>query len=1450
MPFDQQTRNRLQKFVTESRSLLSRDFTRQLQNDHGMDPESGHISALDKLTRLDPGRLETARLLREMLEHRAVANPTAGTRAALDRIVREQAFTVLNRLCALRMAEARGILFESIGKAYRSKGFQLYHRLAGSAHGEIGDAYRCFLFSLFDEFAADLPVLFDRYSPMGRLFPRESTLLDLFDRINHPEIAPLWAEDEAIGWIYQYFNSAEERREMRAQSQAPRNSRELAVRNQFFTPRYVVEFLTDNTLGRLWREMTRGNTALDETCRYRVRRPNENFLARGERPAPDLAAEALDQEALLNQPVHIPHRPLKDPREIRVIDPACGSMHFGLYAFDLFETIYSEAWDMAQTGEIPDGADPSFADFQRHVTDYASKEEYLKEVPRLIIERNIHGVEIDARAAQIAGLSLWLRAQRAWQERAVPFRDRPRIRKSNIVRAEPMPGEKEMLKEFTGGLKPRVLGKLVEIIFEKMALAGEAGSLLRIEKEIEEALVLAREEYSRRLVERKHKVGKAQPLPGFGEFEQKETFDFSDLPGKTDFWETARQSILDALEEYAAHAEATDASRKRLFAEDAARGFAFIDICLKRFDAALMNPPFGEASLPTKSYMNATYLDTKGDVYKAFVECFQDRLEPGGFLGIISNRTGFFLTGSTDWRERIVLRLYKPLFLADFGHGVLDALVETAAYVLRSLTKEEDRRLTASLMHDLNRVKTDDTGWFSVPKYVKARGRGIKRHQAITELERLKEYGCIEEPKRSAFRKFKTTTYNPLDDTSNADENQSEMICFRLMKVAEKASLLHSLVSQPNQPGTFVVRPKSFRIMPNSPFSYWCGEKVRRIFKHLKNSNEKKIQARRGPSSGDDFRRIRCWWEIGAKIKHGFGTWIPFSKGGVYSRYYADIYLMVEWEPRRNTFMGFFGRPGRWIERPESLGFFFRQGLTWPRRTSSGISLRVLPKGCIFADKGPAAFVPGDRAKQLLALLCFMNSAPFEALIAFQLAAADTAARSYEVGIIQRTPIPDFSEKKYQSLSNAAHNAWSLKRGLDTIEETSHVFHLPALFQVSGEMLNDRAKEWSFHVMGVEEKLSTIQSDVDAQALDAYGLEPSDLYSDDDENETTAGDAGTNDDEPSDGPDPKYTAGLTAGLISWAMGAALGRFDVQFATGDRPIPREPEPFAPLPPCSPGMLLGPEGLPAEPGDVPDDYSLRISWGGVLVDDEGHSEDITARVREVIEVVWEDGAGEIEREIREILGVRATRDYFAKPARFFADHLKRYSKSRRNAPIYWPLSTATGAYTLWLYYPRLTDQTLYTCVNDFVEPKLTWASARANEQRRATDRSRRDEKKLEKFANLEADLEDFREELLRVAEFWKPDLNDGVQITAAPLWRLFRHKPWQKKLKQTWEKLKKGDYDWSHLARAVWPDRVIRKCHEDRSLAIAHDVEDELWVEKKVVGGGRGGKEKVVWEPRAK
>ena len=146
MAFDQSTRNRLQRFVSDARALLTEEFTRQLQHDYGMNPATGEVAELATLTHLDDTRRETARLLHDTMAHYLATAPSGGKKEVLERIVREQAFSALNRLAALRMMEARGYLIESVSKGYQSRGFQLYQRLAGSALGETGDAYRCYLY--------------------------------------------------------------------------------------------------------------------------------------------------------------------------------------------------------------------------------------------------------------------------------------------------------------------------------------------------------------------------------------------------------------------------------------------------------------------------------------------------------------------------------------------------------------------------------------------------------------------------------------------------------------------------------------------------------------------------------------------------------------------------------------------------------------------------------------------------------------------------------------------------------------------------------------------------------------------------------------------------------------------------------------------------------------------------------------------------------------------------------------------------------------------------------------------------------------------------------------------------------------------------------------------------------------------------------------------------------
>jgi hypothetical protein len=269
------------------------------------------------------------------------------------------------------------------------------------------------------------------------------------------------------------------------------------------------------------------------------------------------------------------------------------------------------------------------------------------------------------------------------------------------------------------------------------------------------------------------------------------------------------------------------------------------------------------------------------------------------------------------------------------------------------------------------------------------------------------------------------------------------------------------------------------------------------------------------------------------------------------------------------------------------------------------------------------------------------------------------------------------------------------------------------------------------------------------------------------------------------------------------VGVAFCRFDLRLTGGERAIPPEPEPFDALPSRSPGMYPETE----EPADRPD----------ILVDDEGHVDDLAARALTVAERVRVDAPENL-------------RGWLAKE--FFPLHIKMYSKSRRKAPIYWQLATPSTSYSVWLYIHAFSKDTLFRVQNDYAAQKLAHEERRLESitlelREKATATQRRE---LAAQAVFVEELRAFLDEVKRVAPLWNPNLDDGVIVNFAPLWRLVpQNKSWQKELKSTWDALCEGKYDWAHLAMHLWPERAVPKCATDRSLAIAHGLEEVFWIE---------------------
>lgn len=1420
MSFDKPTRNLLAKMVSAARDRLAEDISAQLQSTYGLYPDGSRLDVAQT-----PEDRHAAGELRALLEHFESAEPEGKSQKtnAYQRLVREIGFTLFNRLAALRLCEERGLVIECVRSGMNSAGFQLYDRLAGGALGNRFQTYQAFIETVFDELAADLGVLFDRRTPQSAVFPSEPAFNDVLVLLNDTELfsRKIWQQDETIGWIYQYYNDPTERKKMRDESQAPRNSRELAVRNQFFTPRYVVEFLTDNTLGRTWYEMRQGKTKLTGQCRYLVQRKHPIFLKKDQdaptpydrttasmgdpdlpgemwiRPNPEIESisdifaygltvggydyarevfkvdcgelannrreqyrdtgkwvgsfeelrcclffeqrryhhfgqgpEGEDADAILalykavceqwyREVDAIPFRAKKDPRRLRVLDPACGSGHFLLYAFDLLETIYIEAYGDPELG--PDLQD-----------DFPDQANFERQVPRLILENNLHGIDIDPRAAQIAAVALWLRAQRAWQAQKLGPAARPQVSRSHIVVAEPMLGDEELLEEFIADLPkdqhPEIIGPLVRTVFEKMKLAGEAGSLLKIEEELNEAIEQARTAWT-------HAPQPEQLsfLPGHPKPKQLGL----DLSGVTDesFWRHAEELVLHALEDYAWHAENGKGLRRRLFAGDASQGFAFVDLCRNYFDVVLMNPPFGEFSRGVKSYANDKYPETSNDIFAAFIDRFLSKLAIKGELGAITSRNGFFLGTFKKWRHSILLAKSHISAVVDLGQDVMDdAMVEAAAYCLHNTEL------------------------------------GIEGETHFIRLLGI--------------------------------QNREEALQHEIRNIEEGS----------RQPNIFLKKIDEFKNIRLAPFVYWVPKRIMTSLSKAGSLEPDAGLVRCGLSTGNNERFVRVLWEVPNNLIAK--RWVPLVMTGSSQPWYSPLLVVVDWDKNGNYLDSYPGSTLRSVE------LYRKPGISWTRRAVRFIPY-VIPSGSIPSASRYMAFPKKGLEYKMLGIAGSNISGAY-----LRFFGEKFSFPNFLVDTVKSLPWIAIDDDLSGRVEDYVKKQIMTRRLVYQNYEPYQDFLYPKKISIAkGKQVYDLSFDYR----------NLLSEELDRQIADAYGFSAEDLselerdmfeaISVRNQNVIEAED----DDQETDPLGEISDGDEFHNLLSYAIGIVFGRWDIRFATGEKDVLSQPDPFSPIPICPPGMLQNSRYFPATIDDVSADYPLRISWAGILSDDEGSPEDVEGRIQEALQIIWHDKFEDIEAQTCDMLNVRNIREYLRKPSGFFAEHLKRYSKSRRQAPIYWPLSSPSGSYTLWVYYHRLTSETLYTAVNRFLSPKIEQVErylhkleSDLSEVFGRSGGELRD--KVDAMRVFLTELNEFRTELLRVANLpYQPDLNDGVIINAAPLYKLFRLGKWSKDCQEVWEKLNDGEYDWAHMAYVLWPQRVREKCKTDKSLAIAHGLE---------------------------
>jgi len=446
---DDTLRSQLRTLALSARRLLANETYGLLGALYGLS-STGHFAPVDSLPALQA--LPELAGTRSALERWMYEQCSSGQRAAeaVAHLVRETCFTHLIRLVTWKVMEASALLPSTLAGGHAAQAFLCYladhpedaARYHADAtpqdardEGPRDRAYRHFLLWQADQFAQAVPLLFAATSLPSQLFPRPRALHELLALLNAPALREAWApgNEEVIGWLYQYLHEEEKGAvftRLNKQKQKIRHE-DLPVATQLFTPRWIVRFLVENSLGRHWLQM-HPESSLAQKCSYLV---------------PLVGV--------------IPALPLKAVRELTLLDPACGTMHVGLVAFDLFAAMYRE--ELEHAGEPGWPAHPSVAS--------------VEAIPDAILTHNLFGIDIDLHAVQLAALVLSLRARSL----------NPRASGSapNLVWANTTLIDSGRLEEAIATIEPGQpqLGLAARALWLRLEQAGELGSLLRLEEQ-------------------------------------------------------------------------------------------------------------------------------------------------------------------------------------------------------------------------------------------------------------------------------------------------------------------------------------------------------------------------------------------------------------------------------------------------------------------------------------------------------------------------------------------------------------------------------------------------------------------------------------------------------------------------------------------------------------------------------------------------------------------------------------------------------------------------------------------------------------------------------------------------------------------------------------------------------------------------------------------------------
>lgn len=555
-----------------------------------------------------------------------------------EKLVDELAFTLFNRLAAVKVMEAASLFPPILTKhpehGNRSFGHKQWLEIRPDMRDEELEGIREYIKYAFDELGESLP-LYNRSYPYA-LLPdtiRLNEIIDAFNVVEKDEQIEneIWQNYDVIGWMYESYNNA--KKEEFKRSRAKVEYDKVSLKSQTYTPRWVVQFLVENSLGKIYLEMHPDSKIKD---RYKI--PN----------APNVRIREP-------KPLH----------ELKLIDPACGSGNFLLYAFDFFYELYLD--QIQNYGAYYNKAD----------------------IPKLIIENNLHGIDLDDRAVQLAQLGLFIKAKK--KQKTIDEL------KFKVVSSDFFLPEYEEVQEIFESVSTNRYRldesqkELIRSIWSDLKYAYKFGSLIRVGERLDAKL---------KDLEAKQ-ASKQQRLIPYVEIEEHKVF-------ASDFF----KNLKTAVEQYA------KTEGNSFLTSKTRDAITFLELLTTEYDVATTNPPYTDSAdfgPELKKFLEENYkkpCQFHTNLYATFIKRCYEMTGKNGKIAMIHPHTFMFIKTFEDVRKFIIEKTHIDI-MVDFGLDRVnlfgsEILLEATFYVLSKSTSKVDGvyfNLTTNLQEKYKKEK-------------------------------------------------------------------------------------------------------------------------------------------------------------------------------------------------------------------------------------------------------------------------------------------------------------------------------------------------------------------------------------------------------------------------------------------------------------------------------------------------------------------------------------------------------------------------------------------------------------------------------------------------------------------------------------------------------------------------------------------------------------------------